>query len=49
MRPRGWSCGLPFHVRIPNDLTVRTCQATKATKHVKRFATRNELFADLGL
>jgi DNA-damage-inducible protein J len=41
--------GLPFDVRIPNALTVRTLDASKAGKNVKRFGSKKELFADLGL
>ena len=41
--------GLPFDIRIPNDLTVRTLTASKKEKNVKRFASKKELFADLGM
>ena len=41
--------GLPFAVRIPNALTARTLHASKAGKKVKRFGSKKELFADLGL
>ena len=41
--------GLPFDVRIPNALTARTLQASKAGKGVKRFGSKKELYADLGL
>ena len=41
--------GLPFDVRIPNGLTARTLRASKAGKGVKGFATKRELYADLGL
>ncbi len=41
--------GLPFDVRIPNALTARTLKASKAGRHVKRFGSKKELFADLGL
>jgi DNA-damage-inducible protein J len=41
--------GLPFDVRIPNPLTVRTLTASKAGKGVKRFGTKKKLFADLGV
>lgn len=41
--------GLPFDVRIPNPLTARTLRASKAGTNVKRFASKKELFADLGL
>jgi len=41
--------GLPFDVRIPNDLTARTLDDSKRGRGVKRFATKKELYADLGL
>ena len=39
--------GLPFDIRIPNDLTAHALTASKAEKNVKRFASKKELFADL--
>jgi DNA-damage-inducible protein J len=41
--------GLPFDVRIPNALTARPLNASKKGKGVKRFGSRKELYADLGL
>ena len=41
--------GLPFDVRLPNALTTRTLHASKSGKNVKRFGSKKELFADLGL
>ncbi|HEY3853516.1 MAG TPA: type II toxin-antitoxin system RelB/DinJ family antitoxin [Verrucomicrobiae bacterium] len=41
--------GLPFDVRIPNELTVRTLNASKAGRGVKHFKSKQELHADLGL
>ena len=41
--------GLPFDVRIPNELTARTLNASKQGKGVKRFGSKKELYADLGL
>ena len=41
--------GLPFDVRIPNALTAHTLNASKAGRGVKRFGTKKELYADLGL
>ena len=41
--------GLPFDVRIPNQLTARTLNESKAGKNVKRFGSKKELYADLGL
>ncbi len=40
--------GLPFEIAIPNQLTARTLRRSKAGRNVKRFATRKELYADLG-
>jgi DNA-damage-inducible protein J len=41
--------GLPFEVRIPNELTASTLRASKAGRNVKRFFSKKELYADLGL
>lgn len=41
--------GLPFDVSIPNELTSRTLHDAQAEKSVKRFASKKDLFADLGL
>ena len=41
--------GLPFDVRIPNELTARTLSDSKRGKGVKRFNHKKELYADLGL
>ena len=41
--------GLPFDVRIPNEVTVRTLRASKAGRNVKRFTSKGELYRDLGL
>ena len=41
--------GLPFDVRIPNEVTACTLRASKAGKNVKRFDNKEELYADLGL
>lgn len=41
--------GLPFEMRIPNDLTAQTLHDSKAGKGVKRFASQKDLYADLGL
>ena len=38
--------GLPFEVRIPNTLTARML---KSGKGVKRFSSKKDLYADLGL
>jgi DNA-damage-inducible protein J len=41
--------GLPFDVRIPNDRTARTLHASRRGKGVRRFGSKKELYADLGL
>ena len=41
--------GLPFDVRIPNNLTTRTLNASKAGKNVRRIGSKKELFAELGM
>ena len=41
--------GLPFGVEIPNELTAKTLRESREGKRVKRFATKKELYADLGL
>ena len=41
--------GLPFDVRIPNELTTRTLNASRKGKGVKHFGHKKALFADLGL
>lgn len=41
--------GLPFAVEMPNALTAKTLRESKTGKSVKRFATKKELYADLGL
>ena len=35
--------------RIPKAVTVRTLKASKTSRKVKRFGSKKELFADLGL
>ena len=41
--------GLPFDVRLPNALTTRTLNASKSGRGVKRFGSKQALYADLGL
>ncbi len=41
--------GLPFEVRIPNEVTARTIKESRAGRNVKRFGSRKELYDDLGL
>jgi DNA-damage-inducible protein J len=41
--------GLPFDVRIPNEVTARTLRASKSGRNVKRFTSKAALYKDLGL
>jgi DNA-damage-inducible protein J len=41
--------GLPFDVRIPNEVTARTLRASKSGRGVKRFSSKAALYKDLGL
>ena len=40
---------LPFTVSIPNHVTAKTLSESKSGKNVKHFASKKELYADLGL
>ena len=41
--------GLPFEVKIPTPLTAKVLKESKSGKNVKRFTTKQDLYADLGL
>ena len=41
--------GLPFEVKIPTPLTKKVLEESKAGKNVNHFASKRELYADLGL
>jgi DNA-damage-inducible protein J len=41
--------GIPFAVEIPNALTTKTLRDSRAGRHVHKYATKAELYADLGL
>ncbi len=41
--------GLPFDVRIPNELTARTLYGSKRGKGVRHFTSKKKLFSDLGV
>jgi len=41
--------GIPFAVEIPNALTAKTLRDSRTGKNVKKFATKSDLYADLGL
>ena len=41
--------GLPFIVKIPNDLTAKTLEAAKSQSNIESFNTVEDLFDDLGI
>lgn len=41
--------GIPFAVEIPNALTAKTLRDSRSGKAVKKFSTKADLYADLGL
>jgi DNA-damage-inducible protein J len=41
--------GLPFEVKVPNQLTKKTIQDSAAGKNTKRFKSTKELYADLDI
>jgi DNA-damage-inducible protein J len=41
--------GLPFDVRLPNELTAPTRRRSKKHRGVKRQAKKDDLYRDLGL
>jgi DNA-damage-inducible protein J len=41
--------GLPFDVRLPNELTARTLKSGRTGKGAKHFTTKKAFYADLGL
>ena len=41
--------GLPFPVKIPNDVTRRTFEKTDAGRSMKSFSAKQGLFKELGL
>jgi DNA-damage-inducible protein J len=41
--------GIPFAVEIPNALTAKTLRDSRTGKNVKKFGTKADLYADLGL
>jgi DNA-damage-inducible protein J len=40
---------LPFDVAMPNRLTAKILRQSKMGKNVKHFASKKDLYADLGL
>jgi DNA-damage-inducible protein J len=41
--------GLPFIVKIPNDLTAETLETARTRSNVENFNTVEDLFDDLGI
>jgi DNA-damage-inducible protein J len=41
--------GLPFDLRLPNELTTLTLRRSKKGHGVKQFAKKDDLYRDLGL
>ncbi|MDB6038831.1 MAG: hypothetical protein JWM99_2672 [Verrucomicrobiales bacterium] len=41
--------GLPFEVKIPNELTVKTLRESREGKNIKYFDDKKDLYTDLGL
>jgi DNA-damage-inducible protein J len=41
--------GLPFKVRIPNEVTEQTFKDTDSRKNLSQFNNADELFDDLGI
>jgi DNA-damage-inducible protein J len=44
-----WARGLPFEVRVPNDVTLRTFEETDAGENLVRCESSQELFAAPGI
>jgi len=41
--------GLPFLVRVPNDVTVEALEQARARLEIESFNTLDDLFEDLGI
>lgn len=41
--------GLPFAVRIPNDVTAEALEQARTRQHLESFNTLEDLFKDLGI
>ena len=44
-----WVRGLPFEVRIPNEVTLKTFEETDAGQNLIRSENTQEMFAKLGI
>ena len=41
--------GLPFDVKVPNKLTKKTLKDSRIGKNIKKFKSKADLYADLGI
>jgi len=41
--------GLPFEVKVPNKLTRKTLKDSRLGKSLKKFKSKDDLYADLGI
>ena len=44
-----WARGLPFEVRVPNEVTLQTFEETDAGENLVRCVNAQDLFAKLGI
>ena len=44
-----WARGLPFEVRVPNEVTLQTFEETDAGENLMRCENAQDLFAKLGI
>ena len=44
-----WARGLPFEVRVPNEVTLQTFEETDAGENLVRCENAQDLFAKLGI
>ena len=44
-----WVRGLPFEVRVPNDVTLKTFEDTDAGQNLVRCENPQDMFAKLGI
>lgn len=44
-----WYRGLPFEVRVPNEVTLKTFEETDAGQNLVRFEDAQDMFAHLGI
>ena len=44
-----WARGLPFEVRVPNEVTLQTFKETDAGENLVRCENAQDLFAKLGI